>query len=74
MIIVQFLGFLGPSPPKDDNIPKSTKLARLLLISVDGNRSERVRAKSLSDVALSVVKGGSSQKGLDRLVKQLFEL
>ncbi|XVF08877.1 hypothetical protein REPUB_Repub07fG0042100 [Reevesia pubescens] len=56
------------------NIPESSKLARMLVESVDGTRSERARAKRLSEAASNAVKGGSSDKDLDSLVKAINEL
>ncbi|XP_022738607.1 UDP-glycosyltransferase 89B1-like [Durio zibethinus] len=56
------------------NIPESSKLARVLVESLDGSRAERVGAKRLSEAALSAVKGGSSDKDLDSLVKAFNEL
>ncbi|XVF49883.1 hypothetical protein PTKIN_Ptkin04bG0052100 [Pterospermum kingtungense] len=56
------------------NIPDSGKLARVLVESLDGCRQVRARAKRLSEAALSAVKGGSSDKDLDSLVKAVNEL
>ncbi|XP_022736584.1 UDP-glycosyltransferase 89B1-like [Durio zibethinus] len=56
------------------NIPESSKLARVLVESLDGTRPERVRARRLSESALGAVKGGSSDKDLDSLVKAVSEL
>ncbi|GMI97108.1 UDP-glucosyl transferase 89B1 [Hibiscus trionum] len=56
------------------NIPESSTLARLLVESVDGCRTERARAKMLMEAALNAVKGGSSDKDLDLLVKAVNEL
>ncbi|KAF3437996.1 hypothetical protein FNV43_RR20752 [Rhamnella rubrinervis] len=55
-------------------IPEPTELAQLLIESLDENRPERVRAKELGKAALEAVKGGSSDKDLDELVKRLSEL
>ncbi|XP_062159017.1 UDP-glycosyltransferase 89B2-like [Alnus glutinosa] len=53
------------------NIPESSELARLLGISVVGDRPERVRAKELSDAALVAGKGGSSHQDLNEMAKRL---
>ncbi|XVF49884.1 hypothetical protein PTKIN_Ptkin04bG0052200 [Pterospermum kingtungense] len=62
---------LGESTEK---IPEASKVARVLVESLDGSRQERTRAKKLSETALSAVKGGSSYKDLDSLVKAVNEL
>ena len=56
------------------NIPDSKELAQLLVSSIDGTRPQSVRAKVLSDAALGAVKGGSSDKDLDDLVKQFGDI
>ncbi|XVE56751.1 hypothetical protein DITRI_Ditri04bG0036100 [Diplodiscus trichospermus] len=56
------------------NIPESSKLARVLVESLDESRAERVRAKRLREAALGAVKGGSSDKDLESLVKAVNEL
>ncbi|XVF49881.1 hypothetical protein PTKIN_Ptkin04bG0051800 [Pterospermum kingtungense] len=53
------------------NIPEASKVAQVLVESLDWSRQERVRAKRLSEAALSAVKGGSSDKDLDLLVNKL---
>lgn len=55
-------------------IPRPIELSSLLVESLDENRPEWGRAKELSDKALGAVKGGSSDKDLDDLVKWLSEL
>ncbi|KAH7528915.1 hypothetical protein FEM48_Zijuj05G0128400 [Ziziphus jujuba var. spinosa] len=55
-------------------IPRPIELSSLLVESLDENRPEWGRAKELSDKALGAVKGGSSDKDLDDLVKRLSEL
>nr|XP_023892536.1 UDP-glycosyltransferase 89B2-like [Quercus suber]POE60685.1 udp-glycosyltransferase 89b1 [Quercus suber] len=57
-----------------ENIPNSNELARLLVVSLDKIKPQNVRAKELSDAALSAVKGGSSDKDLDELIKQLADI
>ncbi|OMO69966.1 UDP-glucuronosyl/UDP-glucosyltransferase [Corchorus olitorius] len=56
------------------NIPDSRKLARVLVESLDASRPEKDRAKKLSEAALAAVKGGSSHKDLESLVKTVKEL
>ncbi|KAE7999508.1 hypothetical protein FH972_003928 [Carpinus fangiana] len=56
-----------------ENIPESTELARLLAESVNPTRPERVRVKKLRDAALNAIKGGSSDKDLDDLLKRLSD-
>ncbi|KAK7816265.1 hypothetical protein CFP56_000567 [Quercus suber] len=48
------------------NAPRSVSLNKI--------NPQNVRAKELSDVALSAVKGGSSAKDLDELIKQLADI
>lgn len=55
-------------------IPEPTVLSRLLVESLDENRPEWARAKKLRDIAMGAVRGGSSDKHLDELVKRLREL
>ncbi|KAK7826135.1 udp-glycosyltransferase 89b2, partial [Quercus suber] len=43
-------------------------------VSLDKIKPQNVRAKELSDAALSAVKGGSSDKDLDELIKQLADI
>ncbi|KAK7826130.1 udp-glycosyltransferase 89b2 [Quercus suber] len=43
-------------------------------ISLDKSKPQNVRAKELSDAALSAAKGGSSDKDLDELIKQLADI
>ncbi|XVE56750.1 hypothetical protein DITRI_Ditri04bG0036000 [Diplodiscus trichospermus] len=56
------------------NIPESSKLARMLVESLDETKPEGVRAKRLREAALGAVKGGSSDKDLESLVKAVNEL
>ncbi|KAK9278141.1 hypothetical protein L1049_027700 [Liquidambar formosana] len=56
------------------NVPNCDELTRLLAESVGGTRPERERAMELSGAALSAVKGGSSERDLEELVKRLNEL
>ncbi|XWS47902.1 hypothetical protein CRYUN_Cryun13aG0025800 [Craigia yunnanensis] len=56
------------------NIPESSKLAQVLVESLDGTKPERIRAKRLSEAALGAVKGGSSDKDLNSLVRAINEL
>ena len=58
----------------DKIIPESSKLAQVLVESLNESRPERDRAKRLREAALAAVKGGSSDKDLDALVKSLNEL
>ncbi|XP_062160050.1 UDP-glycosyltransferase 89B2-like [Alnus glutinosa] len=70
-LLVEQLG-VGIRAGEDmENIPESTELSRLLAESVNATRPERVRVKKLSDAALGAIKGGSSDKDLDELVKRL---
>ncbi|KAK9278342.1 hypothetical protein L1049_027907 [Liquidambar formosana] len=55
-------------------MPDSDELARLLGESVGESRPERGRARELSIEAWGAVKGGSSERDLDELVKRLSEL
>ncbi|KAG6627278.1 flavonol 3-O-glucosyltransferase UGT89B1-like [Carya illinoinensis] len=55
-------------------IPESAELARLLAISVEEGRPERVKAQQLSSAALRAVKGGSSDTNLDEFIQQLADL
>ncbi|CAK7338914.1 unnamed protein product [Dovyalis caffra] len=55
-------------------IPKSTELAQILNESMEENRPERQKARKLKEASLEAVKGGSSNKDLDRLVKSLNAL
>ncbi|XP_039012805.1 flavonol 3-O-glucosyltransferase UGT89B1-like [Hibiscus syriacus] len=52
--------------------PESSTLARVLVESIGGSRVERARVKMLSEAALNAVKGGSSDKDLDSLVKAMI--
>ncbi|XVF49880.1 hypothetical protein PTKIN_Ptkin04bG0051700 [Pterospermum kingtungense] len=56
------------------SIPEASRVARVLVESLDGRRQERVRAKRLSEAALGAVNGGSSDKDLDLLVKAVNDL
>ncbi|KAI8019577.1 UDP-glycosyltransferase 89B2 [Camellia lanceoleosa] len=56
------------------NVPDLDELTRLLAESVSGTRPERSRVEKLRDAAWNAVKGGSSTRDLDELVKQLGEL
>ncbi|XVE52084.1 hypothetical protein DITRI_Ditri02bG0092700 [Diplodiscus trichospermus] len=58
-----------------DSVPDATKLARILADSVSMDRVERVRAMQLRETALAAIqKGGSSDKALNHLVKELCSL
>jgi len=52
----------------------SDELARILAESVAENLPERQRSKKIKEAALTAVKGGSSDRDLDELVKRLIEL
>ncbi|KAL7192315.1 hypothetical protein ACSBR2_024199 [Camellia fascicularis] len=56
------------------NVPDLDELTRLLAETVSGTRPERSRVERLRDAAWNAVKGGSSTRDLDELVKQLGEL
>jgi UDP:flavonoid glycosyltransferase YjiC (YdhE family) len=72
-LLVEQLGVGIPVGGGRQNIPESTELARLLGISVVGGRPERVRAKELSDAALTAGRGGSSHQALDEIAKLLAD-
>ncbi|KAM7479791.1 hypothetical protein LguiA_028004 [Lonicera macranthoides] len=56
-------------------VPDSAKLGELLTDSVSESRPERVRVREMREASLkAVVNGGSSNKDLDMLVKELGEL
>ncbi|KAJ7956525.1 UDP-glycosyltransferase [Quillaja saponaria] len=74
-LLVDQLGVAIRGGEGTENIPESSELAQKFVDSVDAIRPERVRARELRDAALGSVKGGgSSNKELDELVKQLREL
>ncbi|PON64038.1 UDP-glucuronosyl/UDP-glucosyltransferase [Parasponia andersonii] len=50
------------------------ELARVLAKSLDEARPERIRVKKFRDIALKAVRGGSSHRDLDELVKRMAEL
>ncbi|KAL7161098.1 hypothetical protein ACSBR2_041699 [Camellia fascicularis] len=56
------------------NVPDVDELTRLLGESVIGSQPERARVMQLCNVARNAVKGGSSTRDLEELVKQLGEL
>lgn len=70
-LLVEQLGVGIRAGEDTENIPESTELARLLAESVNATRPERVRVKKLRDAALDAIKGGSSDKDLDDLLKRL---
>jgi hypothetical protein len=72
-LLVDEIGVGIPVGGATQNIPESTELARLLRISIDGDRPERVRAKELSDAALAANRGGSSHQALDEMAKLLVD-
>jgi hypothetical protein len=73
-LLVEQLGVGIRAGEGTQNIPDSKELAQLLVSSIDGTRPQSVRAKELSDAALGAVKGGSSDKDLDDLVKQFGDI
>ncbi|KAG2689142.1 hypothetical protein I3760_09G125800 [Carya illinoinensis] len=73
-LLVDELGVAIRACEGNQNIPESAELARLLAISVEETRPERVLAKELSAAAASAVKGGSSDTNLDEFIKQLGDL
>nr|POE60682.1 udp-glycosyltransferase 89b1 [Quercus suber] len=74
LLLVDQLGVAIIAGEGTENIPDSNELARLLVVSLNKIKPQNVRAKELSDVALSAVKGGSSNKDLDELIKQLANI
>ena len=74
LLLVDQLGVAIRAGEGTENIPDSNELARLLVVSLDKIKPQNVRAKELSDAALSAVKGGSSDKDLDELIKQLADI
>ncbi|XP_018823967.2 UDP-glycosyltransferase 89B2-like [Juglans regia] len=73
-LLVDELGVAIRACEGTQNIPEPAELARLLAISVEETRPERVLAKELSAAAASAVKGGSSDTNLDEFIKQLGDL
>lgn len=56
-------------------VPDSAKLSELLTDSVSESRPKRARVREMREASLkAVVKGGSSNKDLDMLIKRLGEL
>ena len=74
LLLVDQLGVAIRAGEGTQNIPDSYELARLLVLSLDRIKSQNIRTKELSDAALSAVKGGSSNKDLDELIKQLANI
>nr|XP_023915069.1 UDP-glycosyltransferase 89B1-like [Quercus suber] len=74
LLLVDQLGVAIRAGEGTQNIPDSNELARLLVLSLDRIKRQNVRAKELSNAALSAVKGGSSDKDLDELIKQLANI
>nr|POE60686.1 udp-glycosyltransferase 89b2 [Quercus suber] len=74
LLLVDQLGVAIRAGEGTENIPDSNELARLLVVSLNKIKPQNVRAKELSDVALSAVKRGSSAKDLDELIKQLADI
>ncbi|XP_018823959.2 UDP-glycosyltransferase 89B2-like [Juglans regia] len=74
MLLVEELGVAIRACEGTQNISESAELAQLLAISVEETWLERILAKELSAAAASAVKGGSSDKNLDELIKQLGDL
>ena len=74
LLLVDQLGVAIRAGEGTQNIPDSYELARLLVLSLDRIKSQNIRIKELSDAALSAVKGGSSNKDLDELIKQLANI
>lgn len=74
LLLVNQLGVAIRAGEGTENIPDSNELARLLVVSLNKIKLQNVRAKELSDAALSTVKGGSSDKDLDELIKQLVDI
>ncbi|XP_040997674.1 UDP-glycosyltransferase 89B2-like [Juglans microcarpa x Juglans regia] len=73
-LLVDELGVAIRACEGTQNIPKSAELARLLAISLEETRPERVLAKELCAAAASAVEGGSSDTNLDEFIKQLGDL
>ncbi|KAF5468856.1 hypothetical protein F2P56_012969 [Juglans regia] len=73
-LLVDELGVAIRACEGTHSIPKSDELARLLAISVDETRPERLLARELSAAAVSAVNGGSSYTNLDEFIKQLGDL
>ncbi|KAL5544865.1 hypothetical protein UlMin_008649 [Ulmus minor] len=55
-------------------IPGSGELARLLVASLEESRPEKERVREIGDSAMEAVRGGSSEKDLDELVKRVDKL
>ena len=72
-LLVDEIGVGIPVGGATQNIPESTELARLLRISIVGDRPERVRAKELSNAALAAGREGSSHQALDEMAKLLVD-
>ncbi|KAF3968655.1 hypothetical protein CMV_007485 [Castanea mollissima] len=74
LLLVDQLGVAIRTGEGTENIPDSNELARLLVVSLDKIKPQNVRARELSDAALSAIKGGSSNKDLDELIKELADI
>nr|POE60689.1 udp-glycosyltransferase 89b2 [Quercus suber] len=74
LLLVDQLGVAIRAGEGTENISDSNELARLLVVSLNKIKPQNVRAKELSDVALSTVKGGSSAKDSNELIKQLADI
>ncbi|KAJ8772200.1 hypothetical protein K2173_027377 [Erythroxylum novogranatense] len=55
-------------------IPEATQLAQILIDSLDGTRTEKVKAKKLGAAAADAIQGGSADKELDEFVKLVNDL
>ncbi|CAA2967185.1 UDP-glycosyltransferase 89A2-like [Olea europaea subsp. europaea] len=74
-LMVDYLGAAVQVCEDGDTVPDSDELAQKITESMSRDRTHRFKAMDLRDKAMEAVKvGGSSNKDMDRLVKELDQL